>query len=123
MDLKDIKDALEVHELREGEPYYLAFALVGAYQDTMGDMHNLFGRVHEAQVILGPKGVPVISDVRKGEPSGETLACFGYDPAELIESVRAQLAERSRRGDLTGEEADVILESYRSRLAQYTYLD
>ena len=123
VDLKDIKDALEVHELREGEPYYLAFALVGAYQDTMGDMHNLFGRVHEAQVILGPKGVPVISDVRKGEPAGETLACFGYVPEDLVESVRVQVAEKARRGDLTPDEADAILETYRSRLAQYTYLD
>jgi arginine decarboxylase len=123
VDLKDIKDALEVHELREGEPYYLAFALVGAYQDTMGDMHNLFGRVHEAQVILGPKGVPVVSDVRRGETAGETLACFGYVPEELVESVRAQLADKTRRGDVSSDEAEAILEAYRSRLAQYTYLD
>jgi arginine decarboxylase len=123
VDLKDIKDALEVHELREGEPYYLAFALVGAYQDTMGDMHNLFGRVHEAQVILGPKGVPVISNVRKGEPAGETLACFGYDVAELVEAVRAQLRERTNRGEMSIEAAETFLETYRARLGQYTYLD
>jgi len=65
----------------------------------------------------------VISDLRKGEPSGETLACFGYVPEELVESVRAQLAERTRRGDLGEGEAETILDAYRSRLAQYTYLD
>jgi len=123
VDLKDIKDALEVHEKREGEPYYLAFALVGAYQDTMGDMHNLFGRVHEAEVILGPKGVPVVSDVRKGEPASETLSCFGYDPTELIEAVRARIRERTDRGEITEAEATAILDDYKLRLAQYTYLD
>ena len=122
VDLKDIKDALEVHELREGEPYYLAFALVGAYQDTMGDMHNLFGRVNEAEVILGPKGAPVVSDVRRGEASGDTLECFGYSATEMAESVRVQLRERVNRGDITPEDADAFVDNYVQRLAQYTYL-
>jgi len=112
-----------VHDVRPGEPYYLAFVLVGAYQDTMGDMHNLFGRVHEAQVILGPKGAPVVSDVRKGEVAGETLACFGYDASELVEAVRAQLRERTNRGEMTADESEAFLETYRGRLGQYTYLD
>ena len=123
VDLKDIKDALEVHELKEGEPYYLAFALVGAYQDTMGDMHNLFGRVNEAEVILGPKGAPVVTDVRRGEPASETLACFGYDRADLAEAVKAQLRERTNRGEISEEDAAAFLENYTARLSQYTYLD
>jgi arginine decarboxylase len=123
VDLKDIKDALEVHELREGETYYLAFVLVGAYQDTMGDMHNLFGRVHEAQVILGPKGAPVVTDVHRGEAAAETLACFGYDAAELTESVRAQLRERTNRGEMSETDAAAFLDTYAQRLLQYTYLD
>ena len=123
VDLKDIKDALEVHELKEGEPYYLAFALVGAYQDTMGDMHNLFGRVNEAEVILGPKGAPVVTDVRRGEPASETLACFGYDRADLAEAVKAQLRERTNRGEISEGDAAAFLENYTARLSQYTYLD
>ncbi len=123
VDLKDIKDALEIHDLKDGEPYYLAFALVGAYQDTMGDMHNLFGRVHEAEVILGPKGVPVVSDVRRGEPARETLACFGYDATDLLEAVKAQVRERANRGELSSDEAAAFLDSYTASLAQYTYLD
>jgi arginine decarboxylase len=123
VDLKDIKDALEVHQLREGEPYYLAFALVGAYQDTMGDMHNLFGRVNEAEVILGPKGTPVVTDVRRGEPGSETLASFGYDVADLTEAVKAKLRERTNRGEMSEEDAAMFLENYTARLAQYTYLD
>jgi arginine decarboxylase len=122
VDLKDIKDALEVHELKDGEPYYLAFALVGAYQDTMGDMHNLFGRVNEAEVILGPKD-SVVTDVRRGEPGSETLASFGYDVSDLAEAVKAQLRERTNRGEISADDAAEILENYTSRLAQYTYLD
>ncbi len=123
VDLKDIKDSLEVHELIPGEPYYLAFLLVGAYQDTMGDMHNLFGRVHEAEVILDPAGAMLIRDTRRGEPSRDTLSCFGYDEQELIETVGANLRERVNRGDMGREDADGLLEEYRQRLTHYTYLD
>jgi arginine decarboxylase len=123
VDLKDIKDALEVHEIKDGEAYYLAFALVGAYQDTMGDMHNLFGRVNEAEVILGPKGTPFVSDVRRGEPAGETLACFGYDGTDLTDAVKAQLREKQNRGEITDDEAAAFLDIYTAGLSQYTYLD
>jgi len=123
VDLKDIKDALEVHELRPGEPYYLAFLLVGAYQDTMGDMHNLFGRVHEAEVILDQRGKAMIRDVRRGEPARETMAEFGYDEAEMVESVSANLREKVNRGEIQREEAEELIDDYRQRLTQYTYLD
>lgn len=123
VDLKDIKEALEVHEVRPGEPYYLAFVLVGAYQDTMGDMHNLFGRVHEAEAILDPRGLTLIRDVRRGERAAETLECFGYDANELAANVAGILRERTQRGEMSTEEAEAFLESYRQRLQQYTYLE
>jgi arginine decarboxylase len=56
VDLKDIKPALEVHDCIEGEPYYLAFLLIGSYQDTMGDMHNLFGAVNDAHIYIDDSG-------------------------------------------------------------------
>jgi arginine decarboxylase len=123
VDLKDIKDALEVHDLRPGEPYYLAFLLVGAYQDTMGDMHNLFGRVHEAEVILDQRGKAMIRDVRRGEPARDTMAEFGYEEAELVESVSTNLREKVNRGEIQRDEAEALIEDYRQRLTQYTYLD
>ena len=79
----------------------------------MGDMHNLFGRVNEAEVILGPKGTPVVSDVRRGEPASETLACFGYDGADLTEAVKAQLREKKNRGEIADEDAAAFLDDYR----------
>jgi arginine decarboxylase len=123
VDLKDIKDALEVHELRPGEPYYLAFVLVGAYQDTMGDMHNLFGRVHEAEIVLDPRGKTVITDVRRGEPASDTLACFGYFEGALVDGVAQVLREKVNRGEIGQDEAEGLLEDYRQRLTHYTYLD
>jgi arginine decarboxylase len=122
VDLKDIKEALEVHELRPGEPYYLGFVLVGAYQDTMGDMHNLFGRVHEAEVILDPRGKTVVRDVRRGETAGETCSCFGYDVEEMVANVQAAARDRVDRGAMTEDEARSHVEDFRAHLASYTYL-
>jgi len=122
VDLKDIKDALEVHDLRPGEPYYLGFLLIGAYQDTMGDVHNLFGRVHEAEVLLDPEGKTVIRNVRRGDQSRHMLAHFGHTEDKLIEEIQAQLRERAARGELSSSDAGVLLEEYRERLAHYTYL-
>jgi arginine decarboxylase len=123
IDLKDIKEALEVHALKPGEPYYLAFVLVGAYQDTMGDMHNLFGRVHEAEVILDPRGATVIRNVRRGDSAGDALRCFGFHADELVESIEAKLREQVNDGGLPRDEAAELLEDYRLRLRRYTYLN
>jgi arginine decarboxylase len=123
VDLRDLKEALEVHELVPGEPYYLAFVLVGAYQDTMGDMHNLFGRVHEAEVVLDPRGSTVIRNLRRGQSSGDALRSCGYHDEDLVEGVGAKLRERVREGGLEQGEAARLLEDYRGRLRRYTYLN
>jgi arginine decarboxylase len=123
VDLRDLKEALEVHPLVPGEPYYLAFVLVGAYQDTMGDMHNLFGRVHEAEVILDPRGSTVIRNLRRGQDAGDALRSCGFHDEDLVEGVGAKLRERVREGELEQGEAAKLLEDYRLRLRRYTYLD
>jgi arginine decarboxylase len=123
VDLKDIKEALEIHELVGGEPYYLAFVLVGAYQDTMGDLHNLFGRVHEADVILDPRGSVMLRDVRRGEGAVEALRYFGYHEEELVAWIEAALRGRVHGGLLSEQDAAALLEDYRRHLRRYTYLD
>ncbi len=122
VDLQDIKDALEVHALVDGEPYYLAFLLVGAYQDTMGDMHNLFGRVHEAEVLVDEGGRPVIRSVRTGEVAAETMAAFGYREKDLVASIDTGLRDKVERGELAERDAKRLLADYRERLRRYTYL-
>lgn len=123
VDLKDIKHALEVHEVQPGTPYYLAFQLIGAYQETMGDMHNLFGGVHQAEVLLGLDGRAELHVVRAGDPASVTLDCFGYSGEALVDSVRSQLDARVARNELDTAEAAERLEVYRGQLRGYTYLD
>ncbi len=122
VDRNEIKDSLEVHKLIPGQPYYLAFMLLGAYQDTMGDLHNLFGRVHEVEVVLGNQG-PEVRRVARGEPASEALRWFGYDADELVEGIRQSLEGGVAASRIAAEEAPTLLEDYRARLAQYTYLD
>jgi len=122
VDLKDIKEALEVHELHPEQPYYLAFVLVGAYQDTMGDLHNLFGRVHEAEVILDPRGTAVIRNVRRGDEALDTLRAHAYHEEDLVSGVESALRGRVAAGQLGGDDAAALIEDFRQRLRRYTYL-
>ena len=122
VDRNEIKNALEVHELIEGEAYYLGFMLLGAYQDTMGDLHNLFGRVHEVEVVQGQDGHEVRRVVR-GEPASDVLRWFGYDATELIQGIERALAGGVEARRIAPVEAAGLLDDYRDRLAQYTYLD
>jgi len=122
VDLKDIKDALDVHELIDGEPYYLGFALVGAYQDTMGDLHNLLGKVNEAEAVIGPSGEMELRNVCRGENAVDGLKYFGYAESDLVAAVASGLKEKVDRGRLSESEAADLLEDYRQRLRHYTYL-
>jgi arginine decarboxylase len=123
VDRRDIKEALEVHDLIPDQPYYLAFLLVGGYQDTMGDMHNLFGRVNEAEVSTDTGGETVIRNVLRGDDAAEALSYFGYGRDEMIAKIDAGLSERVRRDQLNADEARDLLDDYRERLGHYTYLD
>ncbi len=122
VDLKDIKPALEVHEMKKGEPYYLAFLLIGAYQDTMGDLHNLFGAVHDVQVVLDASGRTMVQNVRRGDHVGKTLEAYGYDPEKLFQSVKNSLNDRVARGEMTTVEAATVSEEYKQKFSAYPYL-
>ncbi|MBI3450528.1 MAG: biosynthetic arginine decarboxylase [Acidobacteria bacterium] len=122
VDLKDIKEALEIHRLNGTEPYYLALLLVGAYQDTMGDLHNLFGSANEAHVVVDDEGRVHLKRTRRGNSVRETLAAFGYDPKDLAAKLQSTLEEQMKRGGLTPAEARQLLSEYRGQFDAYTYL-
>ena len=122
VDLKDIKEALEVHALNGGEPYYLAIVLIGAYQDTMGDLHNLFGSVNEAHVVVDDEGKVHIQRIRRGNSVRETLAAFGYDAKDLAARLQAILEDRQNRDGISPREARQLLSEYRGQFDAYTYL-
>jgi arginine decarboxylase len=122
VDLKDIKHALEVHDLRPDEPYYVAFLLIGAYQDTMGDLHNLFGTANEAEVLVDDTGRIVVQDAKRGDTIRKTLESFGYESTKLIRTIKAALQEKVAQGGLDEREASKLVEEYKSRFDAYPYL-
>ena len=83
VDVKDVKEALELHSLRDGESYYLGFLLLGAYQETLGDLHNLFGVVTEASVSVDEHGRVEIDKLIRGDSVREVIEYTGHDTDEL----------------------------------------
>ncbi|MET0621499.1 MAG: biosynthetic arginine decarboxylase [Pyrinomonadaceae bacterium] len=121
VDLHDVKQVLELHSLIEGEPYYIALMLVGAYQEVMGNNHNLFGAPNEAHIHIDEDGY-LIKKVVKGTTVGEALSRARYEPGQLHEGFRRLVAQRVKRGDLSEAEGAEMVESYESRINAYTYL-
>jgi arginine decarboxylase len=122
VDLKEVKESLEMHPLRDGEPYYLAILLLGAYQETLGDLHNLFGIVTEANVIVTNDGRMLIDRLIKGDTVREVVEDTGYDSDELRGSVARQLAQRRSQGLISEQDEQQMLETVASVLNDYTYL-
>ena len=123
VDLHDVKEVLEVHDLKPGEPYYLAMMLVGAYQEVMGNFHNLFGTTNEAHIIIDKDGEYHISKVIHGSPVGEMLTFARYEQEFLQKGFRKLLNREIKKGKLTEDKADLLLEDYDGFYHSYTYLD
>src|SRR5260370_27391303 len=86
MDRRDVKDAMELHPLNDDD-YYLGIFLVGAYQEILGDLHNLFGDTHAVQVSLAPNGGCLIDHVVAGDTVTEVLNYGSYNPDGLVARV------------------------------------
>jgi arginine decarboxylase len=123
VDLHDVKEVLEVHDLKRGEPYYLAMMLIGAYQEVMGNFHNLFGTTNEAHVIVGKDGEYHINRVIKGSQVGDMLTFARYEKDFLQQSFRNQLNRQVKKGQLTEAAAQQVVEDYEKHYTSYTYLD
>lgn len=119
------KHYLELHPLRSDEPYYLGFFLMGAYQDIMGDMHNLFGRVTEAHVYLDEDEPDnfYIEKIISGASIREQLELVQYHGNELERRMNALIQREVRGGRLHASQGIRLLEQYRSAFGSYTYLD
>ncbi|HEU4597539.1 MAG TPA: biosynthetic arginine decarboxylase [Pyrinomonadaceae bacterium] len=121
VDLHDVKQVLELHKLIEGEDYYIAFMLVGAYQEVMGNNHNLFGAPNEAHIHIDEDGY-LIKKVVRGTTVGEALERARYERGQMHEGFRRLVAQRVKRGDLSEAEGAGMVESYEARINSYTYL-
>ena len=121
VDLHDVKQVLELHKIPKDEPYYLAFLLVGAYQEVMGNNHNLFGTPHEAHVFIDQDGY-LIKKVIKGTSIGEAVERARYDRSMLHDGFRRLVAQRIKRDELSEADAAELIDFYESRFDAYTYL-
>jgi arginine decarboxylase len=122
VDRREVRESLNLHTLRSGEPYYIAVCLLGAYQDVLGDYHNLFGRVDEVEVRLTSTGTPRVTSDRKGDEAHEVLELFGHQPEHMTDAVRGFAKARMKAGALTKEQADRIVREFAESLEGYTYL-
>lgn len=146
IDLRDVKSVLELHPLQEAgergrggeeengsssltnrlnpkskEPYYLGLFLAGAYQEIMGNLHNLFGDTNAVHIQLTPRGYE-IEHVVKGDTVTEVLGYVQYDAEDLVESIRRRSEQALQERRITLEESQLLLQNYEKSLSSYTYL-
>jgi arginine decarboxylase len=121
IDLRDVKSVLELHSLKTQEPYYLGLFLSGAYQEIMGNLHNLFGDTNAVHIQLTPKGYQ-IEHVVRGDTMKEVLGYVQYDAEDLIENIRRQAEQALAEHHITLQESQRLLENYERSLRRYTYL-
>ncbi len=121
VDLHDVKPVLELHKLIKDEPYYLAMMLVGAYQEVMGNNHNLFGVPHEAHIHIGEDGY-IIKKVILGATLADALSTVRFDAAQLHDQFRRIVMQRVKDGEVSSKEGDKLIEYYEVQADGYTYL-
>jgi len=113
---------LPVHTLKPKEPYYIGVFLVGAYQEILGDLHNLFGDTNAVHVSVDEKGYN-IDQVIDGETVAEVLEYVQYSPKKLVRTVETWVTSSVKSGIISAEEGKEFLSNYRSGLYGYTYLE
>ncbi|AMV34044.1 Biosynthetic arginine decarboxylase [Pirellula sp. SH-Sr6A] len=123
VDLKDVKETLELPEWKENEDYYLGLFLVGAYQEVMGSYHNLFGVPNEAQVIMDGADQFRIAKIVPGSRISDMVSFAHYDAQTLQSQLAAKIQERVEAGCLDPATGEALLEQYRAAASWNTYLD
>ncbi len=114
--------SLPVHNMKSGEPYYLGVFLVGAYQEILGDMHNLFGDTNAVHISVY-KDHYEIDQIIDGETVAEVLDYVQFNPKKLVRNVETWVTASMKAGKISPEEGREFLSNYRSGLYGYTYLD
>jgi arginine decarboxylase len=122
IDLRDVKDVLALHPLNS-ESYLLGIFMVGAYQEILGDLHNLFGDTHAVHVSLDDDGNYSIDHVIEGDTVTDVLKYVQFGKSDLVRAVRRATEHALKEGRMTMEEAARMITAYQSGLEGYTYLE
>ncbi len=119
---KNVSHYMPVHSLKSKDPYFLGVFLVGAYQEILGDMHNLFGDTNAVHVSVHEKGY-TIDQIIDGETVAEVLDYVQYNPKKLVRTLETWVTKSVKEGKISLEEGKEFLANYRSGLYGYTYLE
>ena len=122
IDRRDVKRTLLLHTFNGGD-YYLGAFLLGAYQEILGDLHNLFGDTNAVHVRLGPAGDVMLDSVIKGDTVREVLNYVQFSSDSLVAKLRRDVETALRESRLTYEESGALLKFYEEGLHGYTYLE
>jgi arginine decarboxylase len=124
IDVEDVKPVLEVHKVKPDEPYMMAIFLNGAYQEILGDLHNLFGDTNAVHVRLSENEADEyeVSHVVKGDSIHEVLDYVEYEPSVMVERMRLQAERAKREGRITVDQVKLLMRHYEESLGSYTYL-
>jgi arginine decarboxylase len=123
-DIRDIRKTLPLHPLIPGEPYFIGIFMTGAYQDIMGDLHNLFGRVNEAHIFLDSDEETgfYIEETIEGNSIAQVLEYTQYHPKELVRNLKEQINEAIKSDRIKPNEGMRLLAEYEKGLSDHTYL-
>jgi arginine decarboxylase len=123
IDRRDVKRTLPLHTIDDHQPYMIGVFLVGAYQEILGDMHNLFGDTHAVHVRLDAEGNVVLEALIKGDTVKEVLDYVEFDPEMLMHRMRTDVESAVREGRIDLEQSGRLLRFYEDGLDGYTYLE
>lgn len=123
IDPKETKRIIKLHPYNGEGPYYIGAFLVGAYQETLGDLHNLFGDTNAVHISVDQRGKPVIETVVKGDTVKEVLTYVQYDVEDLQDMMHAQIERAVRKGLIDYKESGKFLKFYEDAIEGYTYLE
>ena len=116
------KALLEMHAPRSGQPYLMGLFLAGAYQEVMGNLHNLFGSTNAVHIRLAPGGSYQVDHVVRGDTNADVLEAMEHDPDLMLERLRLATEEAIREGRLAVSDARLLISHVSSSLQQSTYL-
>ena len=123
IDRRDVKRTLPLHALNNGDPYILGAFLLGAYQEILGDLHNLFGDTNAVHVTLSETGEVILETVIQGDTVKEVLDYVQFNSRTLLDAFRRDVEAALREGKIGYEESGRLLRFYEEGLNGYTYLE
>ena len=123
IDLHDVRNNIPLHEMKNGDDYYLGVFLVGAYQETLGDLHNLFGDTNVVSIRINPDGSFDLTKELYGDSVADVLSYVEYDPKNMSENFRDTCEEAIRSGYISASERREIMQAYDNGLRGYTYYE